>query len=193
MKTRRMRLTALFFLAATSAAAAGPVVDAAQEAETLSAAGKTAEALQALDKAVDAIWRGSPLAFRKVALVDSFGGYGIYDERADTTFRPDDKMMIYVEPVGFGYGGSAAATTIGFDADLAIRNATGQVIVEREGLMSLSTQSAPNRREFAMNLSFGVPFVRPGEYTAVFTLHDQNSDKSGSFEIPFTIALPTAN
>ena len=193
MKTRRMRLTALFFVAAVSTAAAGPVVDAATKAEGLAASGKTVEALDALDKAADTIWQEGPLAFRKVALVDSFGGYGIYEERADKTFRPDDKFMVYVAPVGFGYGRSGSSTTIGFDADLAIRNDTGQVIVERKGLMELSAQSAPNRREFAMNLSFGVPFVRPGDYTAVFTLHDKNSDKSGTFEVPFTVALPTAN
>jgi hypothetical protein len=43
-----------------------------------------------------------------------------------------------------------------------------------------------------MTLTFSVPFLRPGDYTAIFTVHDQNSDKSGSFEVPFKIALPAA-
>ncbi len=43
-----------------------------------------------------------------------------------------------------------------------------------------------------MTLSFGVPFLRPGDYKAIFTVHDQNSDKSGTFEVPFAITLPTA-
>jgi hypothetical protein len=41
-----------------------------------------------------------------------------------------------------------------------------------------------------MTLTFGVPFLRPGDYKAIFTVHDQNSDKTGTFEVPFTIALP---
>jgi hypothetical protein len=43
-----------------------------------------------------------------------------------------------------------------------------------------------------MTLSFGVPYVRPGEYKAVFTLHDEHSSKSGTFEVPFEIAAPSA-
>ena len=193
MNSKAKCLTALLFLSATSLAAAGPIVDAAEEAEALNARGKTVEALEALDKAVDAIWRESPLAFREVLLVNSSGGYGIYEERADRTFRPDEKMMIYVEPVGFGYGGSSASATIDFKADLAIENTTGQVLGESRDIFSLSTPSQPGKREFSMTLTFGAPFLRPGDYKAVFTVRDENSDKSGSFEVPFSIALPRAN
>ena len=60
-------------------------------------------------------------------------------------------------------------------------------------VFSISTPSTPKKREFSMTLSFGVPYLRPGDYKAVFTVHDQNSDKTGTFEVPFTIGLPTAN
>ena len=75
---------------------------------------------------------------------------------------------------------------IAFKADLAIENTTGQVLGEAKDVFSISTPSAPDRREFSMTLSFGAPFLRPGEYKALFTVHDQNSDKSGTFEVPFT-------
>jgi hypothetical protein len=184
-------LSALMFVCAAPAAAAGPAVDAATRAEALVVEGKTAEALDALSAAMDAICEASTLAFRKVAIVDSSGGYGIYSERADTTFKPDEKMMVYVEPVCFGYGGSGASSTIGFTADLAIENTTGQVLGEAKDVFSLSTPSTPNKREFSMTLSFAVPFLRPGDYKAIFTVHDQNSDKSGMFEVPFAITLPS--
>ena len=140
---------------------------------------------------MDAICQASPLAFRKVVVVDSSGGYGVYTEKADKTFKPDEKMKVYVEPVCFGHGGSGVATTIGFNADLAIENTTGQVLGEAKNVFSVSTPSTPEKREFSMTLSFGVPFLRPGDYKAVFTVHDQNSDKSGMFEVPFAIVLPT--
>jgi hypothetical protein len=193
MDIKAKGLAAVFVLSAASLAAAGPIVDAAEKAETLQASGKTIEALEALDEAVDAIWRESPLAFRKVALVNSSGGYGIYEERTDKTFRPDEKMMIYVEPVAFGYGGAGTASAIAFKADLAIENTTGQVLGESKDIFSLSTPSQADKREFSMTLTFGVPFLRPGDYKAVFNVRDQNSDKSGTFEVPFTIELPTAN
>jgi hypothetical protein len=185
-------LSALLLLGSAGFAAAGPAVDAATRAEALAAEGKTAEALDALSAAMDSLCAESPLAFRKVAVVDSSGGFGVYSERADKTFKPDEKMKVYVEPVCFGYGGSGASSTIGFNADLSIENATGQVLGEAKDVFSISTPSTPSRREFSMTLSFGVPFLRPGDYKAVFTVRDQNSDKTGTFEVPFAIALPSA-
>ena len=190
MKVRAAGLAAFLVVIGTSCAAAGPVADAATRAEALQGEGKTVEAL---DAAVDAIWTASPLAFRKIVIVDSSAGYGLYEERADKTFKPDEKMMIYVEPVAYGYGTVDGKTTVGFTADLAIENMTGQVLGEAKNVFSLSTPSTPKKREFSMTLSFGVPFLRPGEYSAAFTVRDQNSDKTGTFEVPFTIALPTAN
>jgi len=185
-------LAALLVIGAVPVATAGPAVDAATRAEALVAEGKTGEALDALSQAMDAICTASPLAFGKVVVVDSSGGYGVYSERADKTFKPDEKMMVYVEPICFGYGGSGTSTTIGFTADLAIENTTGQVLGEAKDVFSLSTPSMPGKREFSMTLSFGVPYLRPGDYKAIFTVHDQNSDKSGTFEVPFAISLPSA-
>lgn len=185
-------LAAIVAMCWASFAAAGPVVDAATRAEALQAEGKTAEALDALDAAIDTIWNSSPLAFRKVVVVSSSSGQGVYEERADKAFKPDEKMMIYVEPVGFGYGAGSPAK-IGFTADLALENSTGQVLTEAKDVFSLSAPTTPRKREFSMTLSFGVPYLRPGEYKAVFTVRDQNSSKTGAFEVPFTIALPTAN
>ena len=92
---------------------------------------------------------------------------------------------------------SATATAPGrrydrLQADLVIENTTGQVLVEAQGSLLVSTPSAPESAILGMTLSFGVPFIRPGEYKAVFRVDDQNSDKSGTFEMPLTIALPTA-
>ena len=193
MKVKAAGIAALLVVCGSSFATAGPVVEAATRAEALQAQGETVQALDALDEAVDAIWTAGPLAFRKVVVVNSSAGFGDYDEAPGKTYKPDEKLRIYVEPTGFGYGAADGKSTIGFKADLAIENTTGQVLGEAKDVFSLSAPSSPKKREFSMVLSFGVPFLRPGEYKAVFTVHDQNSDKTGTFEVPFTIALPTAN
>jgi hypothetical protein len=192
MKVGSAILGGLAVACLSTAAWAGPVVDAATRAEALQAEGKTAEALEALDRAIDAVWTSGPLAFRKVLVVNSSEGPGVYEERADSTFKPDEKLSVYVEPVGFGYGMSGGSAAIGFTADLALENATGQVLSESKDVFSLSKPSQPGKREFSMLLSFGVPYLRPGEYKAIFTVRDQNSAKTGTFEVPFSIALPTA-
>ena len=180
-------LAALLVMFGPSFAAAGPAVDAATKAESLVAEGKIAEAVDALTSALDALCQASPLAFRKTVIVDSSTGYGDYSERSDKSFKPDEKLSVYVEPVCLQAGSDGK---MGFKGDLGIENTTGQVLGEAKDVFSIS---APARREFSTTLKFGVPFLRPGDYKAVFTVHDQNSDKSGTFEVPFAITLPTAN
>ncbi|MGH6922643.1 MAG: hypothetical protein ACRED5_02635 [Propylenella sp.] len=192
MHCKSLGVTILLVLSFSSFASAGPVADAAARAEALQAEGKIVEALDALAEAVDAIWTGGPLGFRTVAVVDSASGFGVYQERSDPTYRPDEKLTVYVEPVGFGYGSAEGAASIGFTADLAIENATGEVLSDTKDVFSLSAPSGAGKREFYMALTFVVPYLRPGAYRAVFTVHDQNSDKSGSFGVAFGIALPVA-
>jgi hypothetical protein len=193
MRIKGACVSALFVVSLSSLGAAGPIVDAATRAEALHAEGKTVEAIEALDEALDTIWREAPLAFRKAVVVNSSSGQGVYDERTNLTYRPDEKMMIYVEPIGFGYRDTGASSTIGFSADLAIENTTGQVLGEAKDLFSLSTPSRVKTREFGMTLSFGVPYLRPGEYKAIVTVDDQNSPKTGTFEVMFNIGLPAAD
>jgi hypothetical protein len=187
MKIGAVSVTAIAVAFWSSFATAGPAIDAATRAEALVVEGKTAEALGELSAVMDALCAASPLAFGNVVIVDSSAGYGVYTERTDKTFKPDEKLKIYVEPVCLKAG---ADKKIGFAADLALENATGQVLTEKAGVFTIS---APARREFSVTLSFGVPYLRPGEYKATFTVHDQNSDKTGTFEVPFAIGLPTAD
>ena len=173
----------------------GRSVDAATRAEALQAEGKTVEALDALDGAVDAIWEASPLAFRKVVVVDSSAGYGAYAERADKTFKPDEKLMIYVEPVGFGYGAA------GSDEHDRLQGRPRHREHDRPGagrgqgrLLALRRRarrgSANSRHDALLRRALPAAGRIQG---GVHASHDQNSDKTGTFEVPFTIALPTAN
>ena len=187
MKFKVAGVTALLFMSGASCATAGPAVDAATKAESLASEGKVAEAIDTLSGAFDALCQTSPLAVRKAVIVDSSHGYGDYAERSDKTFKPDEKLRVYVEPICLQAGTDGK---MGFKADLEIENATGQVLAEAKDVFSISV---PARREFSTTLSLGVPFLRPGEYKVRFTLHDQNSGKTGEFEVPFSIALPTAN
>jgi hypothetical protein len=146
---------------------------------------------QALDDAVNTIWVESPLLFRDVTLVEA-GDENGSAERTNRLFQPDETLRVRVEPVGYGYGGSGDRVKIGFSGDLSMENATGQILAEAKDLFSVSVDSVPGNRHFDMTISFVVPYVRPGEYTARFTVRDQNSPKSGAFDVPFTVAAPMA-
>src|SRR5215210_1785335 len=162
MNLKAACLSALAVLSVSSFAVAGPIVDAAGRAEALQAQGKTVEALDALNEAVDVVWRDAPLAFRKLVLVQSSGGFGEYVERTDRVFRPDEPMTIYVEPVAFGYREAGGATTIDLSVDVAIENMTGQVLNEGKNLIEFSKKASPRLRDLGMSLIVGAPYLRPG-------------------------------
>jgi hypothetical protein len=188
----RACLPAIVLFAFCAPAAAGPAVDAATRAEALIVEGKPLEALAALEEAEAALWNWAPLSFRKALFVSSSNGFGDYEARADATFRPDEDMILHVEPIGFGYGAGADGATVDFSVDLTVANATGQVLGEADDFVDLSFDVRPNQRDFAFALTLAAPYMRPGDYKAVFTLTDENSGKSGSFELPFTLTLPAS-
>jgi hypothetical protein len=175
----------VIFALSSSLALAGPVADAGEEAETLLSEGKTLEALDALSAAMDEICRESPLVFRDVTVMSEDEA-----ETAEANYRPDEKMTVSAEVVCLQPGGSADSATIDLSADLAIENTSGQVLGEQKDLFKLSAPAQAGAREFSMRLTFGVPYLRPGQYKAVYTVRDQNSEKSGSFEVPFNVGLP---
>ena len=187
MKAIAAGLAAVAVAFTSSLAVAGALLDAATRAEALRAQGKIVEALEELQAAMDRVCEGSPLAFRKVAIVESSEGYGDFVERTDKIFKPDEKLLVYVEPVCLGAGAEGA---VGFKADLSITNTTGQVLGEAKDVFSVSTSGGGH---FSATLSFEVPYLRPGEYKATFVVRDSNSPRTGSFDVPFTIGLPAAN
>ncbi len=169
------------------AAYAGPLVDAAERAERVMEAGEPVRALEALDQAVAKVWQEAPLAFRSWALVESAEGYGIYQPRENSAFRPGEIMRVYVEPVGFGYGGGEGTYEVALHADLALETPGGQILAEGKDIFSIRVPSRNRIREFNMTLSFAVPQLAPGPYQAVFTVRDRHSDKSGEFKVPFRV------
>jgi hypothetical protein len=43
-----------------------------------------------------------------------------------------------------------------------------------------------------LTLTLQAPYLRPGDYRAIFNVRDRNSGKSGSFDLPFTLTLPAS-
>lgn len=187
MRVAAALLAGMFFLAGASHGHAGPVADAGARAEALSGEGKTLAALSALDDAVDAVWTAAPLTFRKALPVARAAGFGLYQARPDARYRVGETVTVYVEPVGFLYGRSGAFYTIGLVAGLAIENGSGQVLAEARDLFDVAVRSRHKNREFNLSLSFAMPDLKPGDYVGTFTVRDRHSQKSGSFDIPFSV------
>lgn len=190
MKAKTLAL-ALAFSALTciGTAGAGPIADKAKEAETLLEAGDAEAALDRLREAVEIAWDASPLIVRKVLFVQRATGYGLYVERTEaSTFKPGEKLLIYVEPAGYGYGRSAVGgLTIGFDVDFVLKDAAGKSLFSKDDFLAIGSPVRYRNREFYLNMTVNLTGLKPGDYVSEFRLRDQNSDKMAEFELPFSV------
>ncbi len=176
------------FTAMTCPVQAGEIAEAGARAEQLLSSGDPIAAVNALDEAMEAIWKASPLVFRKALLVDSGGGFGIYVEREDTTYKPDEPIIAYAEPMGFAYGkNSIGGTEIGLIVDFTLTDTGGKTILAKDEFATIALPVRYHNREFQITVTVNHSALRQGDYVARFHVRDKHSGKTGDFDLPFKV------
>lgn len=150
---------------------------------------QTIEAVEAADAAVFAAWEKTPLTFRNVQFVTEATTFGIYTPRPDAPFKQGEQLLVYAEPLGYGWKDNSDGTyAFGVDIDLAVKDATGAVVAEQPGFASAILTSRARNREFIVSISLDLTGAPAGDYTLEYTAHDIASDETGLISLPFTIA-----
>ncbi len=169
-------------------ASAADLVAKATEAETLADQGKYIEAIAALDAATDALWEQAPLTFRRSLWVAAPpNGFGAYNPRETNIYAAGDQMIVYAEPVGFGWEKTGDLWQMNMAVDLAIKSKDGEVLLTKQDFQKLSIASRVRNREFMATLTLTLNGIPAGEYIADTTLRDQVSGKAGTMSLPFVI------
>jgi hypothetical protein len=185
---RKLIAATLLTLATALPVSAQSIGDKAKEAEGLLARGRTIEAIDALDQAIDALWEKAPLVFRRAVWVTQKGeGYGIYNQRPNNTFTDGEPFLLYGEPVGFGWRKQGEAWQTDFIADVAIRDSNGKQLFAKEGFQRFNLTSRFRNREFMVNFTYNITGLPKGNYQVETTLRDQVTGKKGSVTLPVTI------
>lgn len=164
---------------------AGPITDKATDAESLLAAGDDLGALAAAREALAATWEATTgLSIgATVLLAEPAAGYGIYNPRPNDIYKLGEPVLIYAEPMGFGYGSPGEGLySIGFFVDLKVMTEMGEILGDLQNLTELDLTSRYPNREFQANLTYNLDGIAPGRYILQTTLRDKNSAKIGSFE-----------
>jgi hypothetical protein len=135
-------------------------------------------------------------AFDTFVAPESTGGYGVYKEHLSNTFKPGEKIVLYIEPVGFSYQPiESAATTnnktlylMNFTADVVISNKSGQILAGFQNLPISQIVSHYKNKELnlVVSLSQSNPFP-PGDYILKYIIHDKPS--GNSFDITKNIKI----
>jgi hypothetical protein len=162
--------------------------DMAKQAASDVGAGKHLEAYDVMRKATQQVWNGSPLLFRKALFVTgSPGGFGVYDPRPDNVFKQGEKLVIYVEPVGFKWEAKDDLNHALLVADLVLKDAEGTVVAQQEGVGTFTFDSRDHNMEVIAALTIDFTDGPVGKYAAELKFTDKVGDKSASFELPFEI------
>ena len=145
--------------------------------------------IEAIEASLAQAWERARLTQRHAFFVSERAElYGGYAERSSSTFAAEDKLVTYVEPVGYAWTPTPeGGYRFGFTLDFKVKTPDGKVLAGQDGFQAFRFTSRFKNREVFMNLTMSLTGIEPGSYVLVYTLHDQGSDKTSSFEQPFTI------
>ena len=135
-------------------------------------------------------WEKTPLTIRRALFIDGEPrGFGLYKERGSTEFRPGEKIVVYAEPVGYGWKDAGNGMfELGFVVDFVIKTRDGEILAGKENFMRIATESHTRNLEFMVVLTLNMSSAPAGDYVVEYKLHDIASDKTASFQMPFKVA-----
>ncbi|MBO6900597.1 MAG: hypothetical protein JJ864_04555 [Rhizobiaceae bacterium] len=150
---------------------------------------QTLDDIISAEEAVIAAWQQTPLTFRTALFADSKPqGFGIYVERAHNEFATGESIIVYAEPVGYGWHLSPDGTyTFGFNVDFLLKDDAGKIVAGQENFQQLELNSRFRNREFMLVLTLTVDGAPPGSYEIEYRVRDVASDKEGTIALPFHI------
>ncbi|MER8489414.1 hypothetical protein NKI51_01340 [Mesorhizobium australicum] len=179
----------LALVVSVPAAFAGEISDRAAEAEKLLQSGDGAGALEKFSSAQEALWQAMPLGVLNVKQVDTACGFGIYSERANHIYKPGEKIVLYMEPVGYGYGKDGLGNSIiALSVDITVVSAAGEKLGTMEKVGRVQIASRSHNRELFFKLDLSLDGLPAGKYRCDFVMHDENSSKTAPFNTDIEIA-----
>ncbi|HEY9013019.1 MAG TPA: hypothetical protein VIN06_18590 [Devosia sp.] len=153
------------------------------------ASAQTLDALVAAEQQVAAAWDALPLTFRKTLFATGIEAYGVYTPKDGSTFAPGEQIVVYAEPVGYGYRTNADGTFgFGFNFDLVVKTKDGEIVAGKDQFATFELTSNAQNREFLVSLTLTLNEAPAGDYVLEYLAHDIASDETATISMPFTIS-----
>ena len=153
------------------------------------ASAQTLDALVAAEQQVAAAWDAMPLTFRKTLFASGIEAYGVYTPKDGSSFAPGEQIVVYAEPVGYGYRTNADGTFgFGFNFDLVVKTEDGEIVAGKDQFATFELTSNTQNREFLVSLTLTLNEAPAGNYVLEYLAHDIASDETATISMPFTIS-----
>jgi hypothetical protein len=185
-----LRLCSAIILAVSLSgpASAQALVEKARQAEALAGKRDFLQAMAVLDEAVLALWEKMPLTFRKgLWVADAPTGFGVYSPRENNVFAAGAPMIVYVEPVGYGWRRSGDLWRMDINVDSALKTKSGQELWRQNDARHYDFASHVRNQEFMMHFNYTFRGIRPGDYVTETTLRDAVTGKRATLTLPFVV------
>lgn len=176
-------------LSAAGSAQAGPLSDAAREAESKAAAGDTVGAYETIRDAFGAFSMTLPFSVGKAVFVtEKPKAYGAYAAKPDTVFKPGEPLITYVELIGLSWkplGDGLQQSN--FSVDFEISEAGGKVLASQKKFGEFTFTGLMRNQELFTHLTLDITGAEPGDYRLKYTVNDNVSSHFTTFEQTFTV------
>jgi hypothetical protein len=132
--------------------------------------------------------------FDTFVVPDSAGGYGVYEPKSNI-FKPNDRIVLYIEPIGFSYNTlrtekGETLYELKFTADFTLYDETGKRIISGQKDIPIS-QIISHHKNKELFLIFTLDPPKQGfpsgNYLVKYTIHDVPS--GNSFDITKKISI----
>jgi hypothetical protein len=145
--------------------------------------------INAMQDAVADAWQKIPLTQRRSIFVsESPTSYGTYEERKSNIFKIGEKIITYVEPVGYTWATNLDGTySYGVTVDFLVKRSDGKVLGGQENLLSVDKKSRVRNQELMLVLSLSLDAIDPGDYFVEYKIHDKQSSKESKFTQNFVV------
>ena len=175
MKTRFSLLMLLLVLlvVAPAAGAPAPTFNASLEKARLAYGKQPAASLAALRQAVELLWERLPFGLEQARLLEAPPDErGQYIPRGDRPFKPDETLVIYLEPVGFKVRRQDGMFDYKLEADFKLTDAWGHEVGASRRFSQLSGPSFSFPDRLALVVSYDLLGLTSGDYKVETTLRD---------------------
>ena len=152
------------------------------------AKGQSLDEVNKRDEAVRVAWEKTPFAIRQALFVSGKpDGFGMYTPRAATPFKAGEQLVVYAEPVAFGWKSvEDDQYEFGFTVDFVLKTAAGKIIGGQDKFANMIFKSRAQNREIFLKLDLDLTGATPGDYLLNFRVHDAEANKTAMIELPFT-------
>jgi len=181
------------WLAASSAILAAPSGDTTKDEPSAGASNQevTDQAIENINAArartVEAL-SSAPLGFRRILFVREVpDGFAAYEPRADNIFTSDEPLIVYTEPIGVAWIKNGDEVSSKLTVDFEIRLPDGKVLAGQRGFGEFALSAREPPLDFMTHVKLDVTGAPAGDYILGLTMHDTNSGRSTTTDLPFQI------